>query len=250
MSDSLRGKSVLVLRPSDRLEEAETLLRAKGASPLSVPAIAIGPPPDPPSLRAELTSLDRYDWVMFTSPSGVRAAFDEGADAAMLNEISVAAIGPGTAASLAEYGVRTDWMPERYTTSAAAETFPVEGGPRILLLRADVATPDMEKTLTGRGAQVTRIDTYTTTAASAEELLDALRTEPDAILITSGSIAASLAAASAEDRHLVSRAVIACIGPASAGVCRDLGLRVDVEAQSHTIAGLVAALEEHFSGAK
>ena len=41
--------------------------------------------------------------------------------------------------------------------------------------------------------------------------------------------------------------VVACIGPATAQTARELGLRVDVQAEVHTIVGLVEALEAFFS---
>ena len=40
---------------------------------------------------------------------------------------------------------------------------------------------------------------------------------------------------------------VACIGPVTAATARELGLRVDVEATTHTIPGLVQALEAHFA---
>jgi uroporphyrinogen III methyltransferase / synthase len=39
--------------------------------------------------------------------------------------------------------------------------------------------------------------------------------------------------------------VVACIGPVTAATARQLGLRVDVEAEVHTVPGLVEALIAH-----
>ena len=41
--------------------------------------------------------------------------------------------------------------------------------------------------------------------------------------------------------------VVACIGPVTAQTARDAGLRVDVEAEVHTVEGLVDALLRWFA---
>jgi uroporphyrinogen III methyltransferase/synthase len=46
---------------------------------------------------------------------------------------------------------------------------------------------------------------------------------------------------------LLSRSVVASIGPITTETARRLGIRVDVTAETHTVAGLVAALEGHFA---
>ena len=59
----------------------------------------------------------RYALVCLTSPNGVRLLFEAlaeaGRDARALANATVAAIGPGTAAALAEHGIGADVVPER-----------------------------------------------------------------------------------------------------------------------------------------
>lgn len=45
---------------------------------------------------------------------------------------------------------------------------------------------------------------------------------------------------------LVGNVTIAAIGPVTAQTLREFGLNVDIEAEEHTIPGLVAAIEKHF----
>jgi uroporphyrinogen III methyltransferase / synthase len=49
------------------------------------------------------------------------------------------------------------------------------------------------------------------------------------------------------DLSALEGAVIATIGPITSATARELGLRVDVEAEEHTIAGLVSALSDHYA---
>jgi uroporphyrinogen III methyltransferase/synthase len=43
-------------------------------------------------------------------------------------------------------------------------------------------------------------------------------------------------------------ALVACIGPVTAATAREAGLHVGVEAERHTVEGLVDALERHYAG--
>ena len=45
----------------------------------------------------------------------------------------------------------------------------------------------------------------------------------------------------------LSGSLIACIGPVTSGAARELGLRVDIEAEEHTVEGLAQSLIGHFS---
>ncbi len=47
--------------------------------------------------------------------------------------------------------------------------------------------------------------------------------------------------------ELVGETTIAAIGPVTAQTLREFGLNVDIEAEEHTIPGLVAAIEKHFA---
>jgi uroporphyrinogen III methyltransferase/synthase len=49
------------------------------------------------------------------------------------------------------------------------------------------------------------------------------------------------------DAPLPEHVTVACIGPVTAQTARERGLRVDVEAETHSIPGLVAALERHYT---
>jgi uroporphyrinogen III methyltransferase/synthase len=54
----------------------------------------------------------------------------------------------------------------------------------------------------------------------------------------------------ADAAELLARTSVASIGPITSATAQKRGLRVDVTAPVHTIAGLLAALEEHFRGAR
>src|SRR5688500_6933159 len=131
----LHGLRVVVTRARAQASGLAATLRGLGADVIEAPAIRIEPRP----VEAELVG---YDLVCFTSPNGGKRFFDalaeRATDARSLAGTQVAAIGPGTARSLAARGIRADFVPERSVAEALLEqlgAFDAEGR-RVLIPRA------------------------------------------------------------------------------------------------------------------
>ena len=73
----LAGCKVLVTRPKELISQMSERLRRLGAEVLELPAICIRPVKDREEIHQVLTQIKNYDWLAFTSPSGVRIFFDE-----------------------------------------------------------------------------------------------------------------------------------------------------------------------------
>ena len=71
----LEGRSILVTRPAERAQELVRRLEALGARVEARPTIALEPPRNHEPVRAAIRRLGRYDWLLFTSPSGVEYFF-------------------------------------------------------------------------------------------------------------------------------------------------------------------------------
>jgi uroporphyrinogen-III synthase len=240
----LAGRSILVLRPAGQGADLAGALEALGATAVVVPAVAILPPDDWSSVDDALARLGTFDWVVFTSANGARLAGERlasGTAPFVPPSCRVAAIGPATADTLEDLGIRVDWMPSRYTTESLAGELPDPPG-RVCLLRADIAGPELDDGLRTRGFELERVDAYRTEAADPAAIRDALRRGIDAVALTSASIARSLVAA-AGGVPLPGAPLVCCIGPATAKQCRAMGLPVDCEAAEYTVGGLVAAIE-------
>ena len=81
----------------------------------------------------------------------------------------MAAIGPGTAAALAEHGIRADVVPERFVAESlvqALEQVPVS---RALIARAGQARDVLPDALRARGAEVDVVALYETVAEPLSE---------------------------------------------------------------------------------
>jgi uroporphyrinogen-III synthase len=66
--------------------------------------------------------------------------------------------------------------------------------------------------------------------------------EIDVVTFTSSSTVRNLVASLENAADLLGTTFVACIGPVTAATARELGLRVDLVADVHTIDGLVSAL--------
>lgn len=122
-------------------------LRDDGAEVVESPCIATQP------LEARLPSFDAFDWIAFTSRTGVisffRALRQNRVDVRGLGKIKVAAIGPATAAEAAERGLLVDFVPEVYDGAHLAAGLAQRGAARVLLPRPEVALPQWAQSAPG-----------------------------------------------------------------------------------------------------
>jgi uroporphyrinogen III methyltransferase/synthase len=238
----LFGKRVLVTRAREQASDLTRLLAQAGAVPVESPVIRIEPLPPAEDLLARLAAAD---WLVFTSANGLPALLGQlealGLDVRALGAARIAAIGPATAETMRQCGLRVDFVPERFVAESVAECFPDPAGQRVVIVRAQEAREVLPELLTTRGATVEIVPVYRTVAEDGPhpDLADI-----DIITFTSASTVRNFREPYPGD---IAGPVIACIGPITAEAARELGLRVDVMAEASTIPAFVAALERHFS---
>jgi uroporphyrinogen III methyltransferase/synthase len=166
--------------------------------------------------------------------------------------LRVAAVGSATAAALETHGMPVDHVPSQYRTVTIADGLGEVAGRRVVLARADSATPDLRDALVRRGAMVEEVVAYRTIegpAASRELIRAALQQPLDGVTFTSGSTVRGLRALlSPADAQRVTGLPAYCIGPVTAGVALRAGFTVPVIAAPHTAAALGAAIHRHLAG--
>ncbi len=242
----LHGRRVVVTRARAQASGLAAALRALGAEVVELPAIRIVPRLDSPEVRDAVQSIHAYALVCLTSPNGVRLLFDAlaaaGRDARALANATVAAIGPGTAAALAERGIRADVVPERSIAEALVESlrdFEVADRP-VLVARAAEARDVLPDALRERGAKVDVVALYETVAEQPDPAAVEAAREADYVTFTSSSTVRNFI--DAVGGRLPERARVVSIGPVTSEAAREAGLTVDVEADRHDPDGLVEAL--------
>ena len=248
----LHARRVVVTRARAQASGLAAALRALGAEVIELPAIRIVPQLDAAEVRDAVQSIHAYALVCLTSPNGVRLLFEAlaaaGRDARALANATVAAIGPGTAAALTEYGIRADIVPDRSVSEALVESLrDIEVADRpVLIARVAEARDVLPEALRERGAKVDVVALYRTVAEQPDPAAAEAAQDADYVTFTSASTVRNFIYASGS--RLPERAKIVSIGPVTSEAVRQAGLTVDVEAERHDPEGLIDALIADASG--
>jgi uroporphyrinogen III methyltransferase/synthase len=243
-----------VTRTREQASQLSRQLLELGADVLEIPTIKILPPTDHQNVVDMLLGLGSYDWIIFTSPNGVTMFFDyffkTFEDLRDLGAVRIAAVGPGTAAKLKELHLKVDLMPEEALTrkiAAALAKYESVENLKMLLLRAEVANPELPKALEEMGAIVDDIACYKTVPETEDRtgaVARFLENGADWITFTSSSTVENFHARFGLPKVVAQfpQTKLASIGPETSRAITSLGLKPAVEAAEHNIDGLVKAL--------
>jgi len=254
----LFGKKVVVTRAREQASDFRLLLEEKGAQCLEFPTIEVVPPTDWAPLDRAINRLKDYDWVVFTSVNGVRFFFhrleQQGEDVRALRGLRIGAIGPKTAAAVAERGLQLDLVPSEYRAEAVIDALGREEvrGKKFLLPRAAKAREILPEKLNEMGARVDVVSAYETIRppGKGEEVRRLLQKGDIACVTFTSSSTVENFAAMFPDEDLVSlvgHATVACIGPITAETAHRHHLEVKVMPAEYTIEALADEIVEHFS---
>ncbi len=206
---------VIVTRPHAQAQPLAGRIEALGHEVVECPLIEIVRISDEP------IDCSGYDWTVVTSPNGA----DEVARRASGLD-KVAAVGPGTAETLRGHGIEPAFVAGESTADALAAELPQPHG-RVLYLAAENARRGPVEAL-----EADYVPLYGT------RLLEPEPPGGDVVVLASGSAARAYAGIGGE-------APVISIGPETTRVSRSLGLRVAVEARTHDLDGLLAAVTEY-----
>ena len=144
------------------------------------------------ALAAALARLAQFDWLIVTSANGARAV---GAAAGEVPGVRLAAVGPATAAVLAESAGRpVDLVPVVARAEGLLEELP-QGPAHVLLAQADQARPVLAAGLVAAGHDVEVVVAYRTVERPPSDAETVELAAADAVVLASGSAARTYAAA-------------------------------------------------------
>lgn len=164
----LMGWKVLVTRPKNRSSRTTELLRKKGAEVLELPSIQTKALEDQKKLYQALDEIRKYQWAVFTSPTGAGIFFEElkkhRTDIRSLFGLKIAAIGEGTRKILEDKGFLVDLIPEIYDGDCLGKALAeqLKEGERVLLPRALKGNENLVRQMEEVGGIVDDIPTYET----------------------------------------------------------------------------------------
>jgi uroporphyrinogen-III synthase len=239
---SLIGRRILVTRAAAQSEALREALATRGAAVIACPVLRMEAALAP----ADLPSLDRYRWLVFTSRNAVGFVRELLAGADLPPDARIAVVGPGTAAALATLGREPDLVAEPATGVGLAAAFRTRGlpaGTLVLRIRGDLAPPDVEQELERLGAVVDVLTAYRTlTIPPPEAARDAITAGGiDAVTFYSPSAVRGLDEG-VPGHRLKEAALAACVGPVTAAAATEAGWRRVITADQPAAPALAAAL--------
>jgi uroporphyrinogen-III synthase len=250
----LQGRRIAVTRARDQAPELTAKLAALGAEVIELPLISITKEVSNDALADVFLEFGSYDWLVFTSPNGVRFFFEEirriFEDIRSLGLIRFACIGETTAEAIRARHLKIECQPKVATAEALAEALIATGSldhAKVLVVSGTLNRDELVEKLTAARAIVDTLQVYKT------EQTD-LKTEPaaadfrargaDAILFASSSAVQSFVDQAAALK-LGSKAVkplAGSIGPQTGATMKELGVPVGFSAKTPSLDSLVEAL--------
>ena len=248
----LFGKRIVVTRTRNQAGALSDALRELGADTCEMPTLRIEPPRDLLEFGQLVQDVHTYDWLVFTSPNGVKAFFDMFFkiynDTREIGGCRIAAVGPATAACVREYHLLVDLQPSEAVAEALIKAFVKDSSVenlKMLIVRPEKARDVLMKELTKMGAIVDEAIAYRTEPEKDAAAISRFREEgADLITFASSSAVENFMAL---QLPLPPNLRTASIGPVTSATMRELGLPVDIEAKRHDIAGLTDAIRGYYS---
>ncbi len=254
----LFGRTIVVTRSRAAPPEFAMALRRLGAEVVEFPTIETAPPWSYAALDRAIKRIDSFDWIIFTSATGVESFIERlksrGGDIRDLGRASIAAIGPATAARLADYALRVTAMPDEYRAEQIVTALGTKRirGKRFLIPRAEVAREALPEILRDKGAkEVVVAPAYRTVkpkGAQVERMRELIASGAiDLVTFTSSSTVTNFCELTGAP---VKGVRAAAIGPITAATAEQRGFEVVVRPGRYTIAGLVEGIAEYFNEGK
>lgn len=227
---------MLVPRGGAWAERVGREARARLLEPVVVPLITDVDPEDPgPFVRATAAlRAGAYAWLAVTSATAVRRVADR--VPVLPVGTRVAAVGAATAAACTAVGWPVDLVPASASAADLAAAFPATDG-AVLVPASEIAEADLVTGLRDRGVDVHDVEAYRTVGTGSEPVL--LDPPPDAVLVTSGSVATQVAL---RMTPLDPRTHVVCIGPGTARSAAAVGLPVHAVAADRSSAAMLDAV--------
>ncbi len=246
----LAGLRVLLTRPKELSSRLAGMLRRDGAEVLELPAIRTVALSEDPQLENCISDLEngRYDWLVFTSPSGVRVFFEmlfEISDIRALGGVKIAAIGQGSEKALRSFGVKADFVPSVFNGETLGRELRqnCRPGDRLLIPRARIGSRALIDELSRDGdLMITDLPTYDTVYASSPVIDEKSAFEAgdiDFAVFTSASTVKGFAEAVGDMDYSTVHAV--CIGRQTAAAAEALGMQIRVSEKA-TLSSLTDCL--------
>jgi uroporphyrinogen-III synthase len=261
----LSGKTVAITRPKHQSRDMVKLIESMGGTAFLVPMIEINAT-EGDTLREfiEAIIVGSFNQLIFLSVNSVKYLFDVAKQNKLqeellkgINETEVFIIGKRTKKELETYGVKESILAQIQSTEGILEALNRSlTGKRIGIPRSSKGDNEIFRVLTERGAQVTEVIAYESTAPRdltvIRDFIRDLEAEKiDAVAFTSSSTVTNMfqlaekVSTSRKLRENLNKAVVVAIGLRTKETASQHGVKVKIVPREPSAEAMVTALIDH-----
>ena len=162
---ALTGRNIVITRPLGQANQLSSLIKDAGGNAHLFPLLEIVPLADYQQFDEKIAQLDQFDWAIFISSNAVQNSLPRMTEklGSVPNKLKFAAIGPKTAADLAEFGIQNTLTPQdRFDSEALLDLAGMQHikNQKVLIFRGIGGREVLAETLKQRGAIVEFAESY------------------------------------------------------------------------------------------
>ena len=240
----LFGKNILVTRNRDKQEEITSKIIEFGGQAINIPFINIE------YLDFEMPDLSKYSTLLFNSLNSVIGFMRKIKDMRVLGHLKIGVVGKKTDEEMKKYRIIPDFYPKEYTVEklAAESVNFTEEGENILFIVSNLSPVNEEKYTELYKRNYDKLVVYNTHKLKIDsEKAKKYVKESDILMFLSSSTFESFAdsihlSENDEMKGILSKKILASIGPVTTKTIEKYGLKVGVEAEEYTENGLLRAI--------
>ncbi|MBW8330823.1 MAG: uroporphyrinogen-III synthase [Prolixibacteraceae bacterium] len=253
MSKLLENKVFISTRPAGQSAELESLLAEESATLIAMPTIEIRPLPLDEFAWLQLKNLDSFNWIVFTSPNGLKfffaRLFDLQNNYGLPEHLKIAVVGKKTAAHLECYGTSAEFINLGNTAEDFSADFinRVNVGERVLFPIGNLARSVIEDRISKK-AICTRVLFYETVIPNAikdDALQLVLNDQYDMIILTSPSGCSNLLQL-VSGKMDITKLRLVCIGQTTSAEVIRSGIEPLITAGMANSQGISSAIINYF----
>lgn len=255
MSLLLQDKIFISTRPEGQSDELALLFSGAGATFIEMPVVKIQPRSLTDSEKKSFLQPEQYQWIVFTSPNGVRYFFENfeeiSGNQKLPESIRIAVVGSKTEKVLQSYGYQASFVNpgstgEDFALSFIQQLKTTGQKPAVLLALGNLARTVIEDQISNY-AFCTRINLYETVSHNTrdEEIMQQIANDKyEMILFTSPSGIENFLKLAVNIKQEKIR--MACIGETTAGAALKNNIAPLVVAKNSTAKGLFESVVNYY----
>ncbi|MBE6493565.1 MAG: uroporphyrinogen-III synthase [Methanosphaera stadtmanae] len=251
-TNDFNNKTVVITRPIERSKALSDLITEYNGVPIIIPTLELQIV-ESDELKLMINNIDTYDWIIFTSPAGVKSFFNLYGNNIIPCKIAV--IGTKSEEELLKYNNKADLIPDNFTAEGLLESFKSVDikNKKIALPRTLSARTTLPEGLEEYGAKVDIAEAYTSGTPKDKtnmlKLIDMiLNNEIDIITFTSPLTVKNLVKLVEHEDifnkflyNLQNNIIVGSIGPITGKVLNNYKINA-IEPQKYTVKDMIETL--------